>query len=100
MPARSDAFAAYVEDVFRRQNEVAADLALALEREPAGSERYGLLEAAELALLVECRGLNEIARARRSGERLGGLRALNRAREAPDCERATARATALLLETG
>lgn len=96
MPARSDMFAAYVEDTFRRQNEVAAELALALEREPEDTEHFGLLEAAELALLTECRGLNEMARAQRAGERLGGLGALKRARQAPDCERATVRAAALL----
>lgn len=92
----SDAFAAYVEAVFRRQNEVAAELALALEREPLESERFSRLEDAELGLLTACRGLNEIARAQRDGERIGGLGALKRARRTPDCELATERAAALL----
>jgi len=96
MPARSAAFAAYVEVVFRRQNEIAAELALVLEREPAGSERFAELEDAELALLTDCRSLNEVARARRNGEPASGLGALRRARRAPDCERATERAAALL----
>lgn len=96
MAARSETFAAYVEGVFRRQNEVAAELSLALEREPDDTERFSLLEAAELTLLTECRGLNEMARAQRAGEQLAGLGALKRARQAPDCERATARAAALL----
>ena len=96
MPARSETFAAYVEEVFRRQNEVATELALALEREPPETERFALLEAAELALLTECGGLNEMARAQRDGEQPGGLGALKRARQAPDCERATERAAALL----
>jgi hypothetical protein len=96
MPVRSDTFAAYVEEVFRRQNEVVAELALALDRESPETERFVLLEEAELALLTECRGLNEMAREQRNGEQPGGLGALKRARQAPDCERATARAAALL----
>jgi hypothetical protein len=96
MPLRSDAFGAYVEDVFRRQNDVAARLSLELERESPETERFALLEDAELALLTACGSLNEIARARRNGERIGGLGALRRARRTPDCEQATERAAALL----
>jgi hypothetical protein len=52
-----------------------------------------MLEAAELELLLACRGLNELARAQRDGEAIGGFGGLKRARGAPDCERATRRAT-------
>ena len=96
MPARSEAFAAYVEAVFRRQNRVAADLALALEREVFGSERFASLEAAEFRLQSDCSSLNEIARAQRDGERVGGPGALRQARTAPECERATDHAASLL----
>ena len=88
----SDAFPDYVESVFRRQNEVATGLALAIEDEPSGTGRYAALEAAELELLTACRGLNELAEATRGGEDPRGLAALQRARVAPDCERATNRA--------
>jgi hypothetical protein len=96
MPLRSEAFGAYVEEVFRRQNDVAARLSLELERESPETGRYTLLEDAELALLTACGSLNEIARARRDGERIGGLGGLRRARRTPDCELATDRAAALL----
>jgi hypothetical protein len=92
----SDAFADYVESVFRRQNEVATALALAIDDEPAGSDRFAALEDAELDLLIACRTLNELAEASRDGERPGGMSALRRARLAPDCERATERADELL----
>ncbi|HUF72774.1 MAG TPA: hypothetical protein VMR74_07750 [Gammaproteobacteria bacterium] len=86
---RSDAFPDYVESVFRRQNEIATALALAIDDETPGSGRYAALEAAELELLTACRGLNELAEASRDGEGPRGLAALQRARLAPDCERAT-----------
>jgi hypothetical protein len=99
MGLRSDPFADYVESVFRRQNEVASELALALEREDPDSERYGELDAAELELLESCVGLNELAARQRDGDPLGGLKALKRARQAPDCERATAAALNLVSDT-
>lgn len=95
LAVRSDAFAAYVEQVFREQNRVATALAFALE-DAWDPERLDALEAAESSLLEACAGLNEIAAARRDGERLRRLRALDAARAAPDCERATSAARALL----
>jgi hypothetical protein len=92
----SDAFAAYVEAVFRRQNEVATELSDALDRADPDSAHYDRLEDAELDLLIACHGLNELAQRRRSGERVGGFGALRRARRAPDCERAAEAAAALL----
>lgn len=92
----SDAFADYVETVFRRQNEIATALSDALDQADPDSARYAALEAAELDLLVACRGLNELAQRRRNGERVGGFGALKRARQAPDCERAADQAAALL----
>jgi hypothetical protein len=92
----SDDFSDYVESVFRRQNEVATELALAIEDESVETDRYAALEDAELALLVACRGLNELALAQRNGERIRGLGALKRARLAPECESATNRAASLL----
>ena len=96
MPLRSDGFSNYVEAVFRRQNDVATELAFAIDDESLGSERHAILEAAEFELLSACRGLNQIARAQRDGESVGGFGALNRSRAAPDCERATDKAAALL----
>lgn len=92
----SDAFSDYVESVFRRQNQVATDLSLALEDEPDDTDRYSALEDAELDLLRACSTLNELAEASRAGDEPGGLSALKRARLAPDCERATKEAAALL----
>jgi hypothetical protein len=96
LPVRSEAFAAYVEAVFRRQNEVATELVFALEKADLDGERYRRLEAAELALLGACRGLNEIAQRRRDGDDGGGLAALRRARQAPECEAATLDAVEVL----
>lgn len=92
----SDAFSDYVESVFRRQNEIATELALVLDDEPPETERYGTLEDAELELLRACRTLNELAEAQRDGESPGGIGALKRARLAPDCERATQHAAGVL----
>jgi hypothetical protein len=96
MPTRSDAFADYFESVFRNQNELADRLAAALDEADPDSARYAALDAAELDLLTSCRGVNELARRRQNGESAGGLGALKRARQAPDCERATQAAAALL----
>jgi hypothetical protein len=95
MALKSDAFADYVESVFRRQNEVASALALELENGDPDSDRYRDLDAAELGLLEACVGINELAARQRDGEPLGGLKALKRARQAPACERATEAAAAL-----
>ena len=92
----SDAFADYVESVFRRQNALATELAFAMEREHFDSPHYVELESAELAMLEACAGLNEIAAGRQSRRETGRLRALRAARRAPDCERAALAAEALL----
>jgi hypothetical protein len=96
MSMRSAAFASYVEAVFRRQNEVATELAFALDSAPFDSARYRQLEAAEAALLDACDGLNLIAERRRDGEGAGGLRAARAARKAPECERAALSAAGVL----
>ena len=96
MGLRSDEFADYVESVFRRQNEVASELALEIESRDQDSERYELLDAAELDLLNACVGINELAARQRDGDPLGGLKALKRARQAPECERAADAAAAEL----
>lgn len=93
---RDEAFAAYVERVFRAQNRVATSLAFELEREDIDSSRYAALEAAELELLDACAGLNELAIAARDGRAARGLGAARRARSAADCERATIAAERLL----
>jgi hypothetical protein len=93
---RSDEFAAYVEAVFRRQNELAVQLELELDEAKPDSERSRDLEQAQLDLLTACSGLNALAAARRDGAKPGGLGALKRARQAPECER-TSRAVAALL---
>lgn len=96
MPLNSDRFADYVEAIFRRQNQVSTDLAVEIDAERIDSSRYSVLETVERQLLAACRGLNELATAQRDGEPVGGLGGLNRARGAPDCERATAAAAAAL----
>jgi hypothetical protein len=96
MRLKSDRFADYVNAVFRRQNEVSTDLAIELDEQALESERYLILETVERQLLTACRGLNELARAQRDGESIGGLGGLKRARGAPDCERATDYAAAAL----
>lgn len=100
MPVRSDDFANYVESVFRDQNDVANDLVLILDAADPGSIDYAALEDAEFDLFEACRGLNEIASSRRDGESIGGLKALRRARRAPDCERAADAAAELLAPDG
>lgn len=92
----SDAFADYVESVFRRQNEILSELAFAIDAQDSGSDRYAALEGAEGQVLEQCDGLNALASATQRGERTGGLGALAAARRAPDCERATRAARALL----
>jgi len=96
MRPSSDAFSAYVEDVFRRQNDIATGLLFALDTADPDSERFIELEDAELELSTACLGLNEMARRRRDGEPIRHLGALKRARQAPECERATEKAAALL----
>jgi hypothetical protein len=99
MGLKSDEFATYVEKVFRQQNEVASALALELESEDPGSERYAELDAAELALLDACVDINELAAAQRDDEPLRGFKALARARQTPECERATVAAMNLVSDT-
>ena len=96
MGVASEAFAEYVETVFRRQNEVATALATELDGAEPGSERYRVLEVAELNLLTACQGLNELASSIRSGGSGRASGSLRRARQAPDCEQAAAAAEALL----
>ncbi len=95
LAVRSEAFAAYVEEVFREQNRAATSLAFALE-DSADVVRLDALEAAEETLLDACAGLNALATTRRDGGRAGAVRGLSAAREAPRCERATADAWAVL----
>ncbi len=99
LPVRSDAFAAYVENVFREQNRVASALAFALEDE-TDPERIDALETAEDALFDACAELNALATARRDGDRLGPFRSFAAARRAPDCERAAALARQTLDRDG
>jgi hypothetical protein len=97
----SDRFAAYAERVFREQNRVASMLAFALvDVEDEDGPAARALSAAEDDLLDACAGLNEVAARRRDGERPGVLRGLRAARGAPDCERATAAAAAVLDKWG
>ena len=99
MGLRSDSFADYVETVFRRQNEVASDLATELDSADPASARYAELDAAELDLLDACLGVNQLAARQRDGDSPGGLKALKLARQTPDCERAAAAAMNLVSDT-
>lgn len=85
----SPEFRAYVERVFREQNDIASELAFAIED---GGPAAASLGEAEQALLRACEGLNEIAARRRDEQRTGARRGLSAARAAPECERATAAA--------
>lgn len=102
IPFASSEFRSYVEGVFREQNTTASDLAFAIEdlaiEDAAGPNGAEPLElgAAEEALLAACAGLNELATARRDERRLGLRRSAELARKAPECERATLAARALL----
>ena len=92
----SEEFRAYVERVFRSQNEVASKLAFALEDVGTSGGEGSPLAAAEDALLGACEGLNELATSRRDEQRLGLRRSAEAARKAPDCERATSAARAAI----
>src|SRR5688572_1151653 len=88
----SNEFRSYMEQVFREQNRVASELAFALEERPGspGADAAGgasALDAVEDTLLSACAPLNELATARRDGQRLGPRRSVALARAAPDCER-------------
>jgi len=81
-------FRAYVERVFRRQNQVATEVELALEDAPAAASAPAGLAAADDRLLAACAGLNELATARRDGVKLGLRRQARAAKTVPQCERA------------
>jgi hypothetical protein len=93
----SSEFRSYVEGVFREQNKTASDLAFAIEDAagPNGTQPLEL-DAAEETLLAACAGLNELATSRRDDRSLGLRRSVELARKAPECERATLAARAVL----
>ena len=90
-------FRTYVERVFREQNRVADALGFALEDAAAAPAE---LVAEEQTLLTTCAGVNELATARRDGERLGFRRSARAARSVPACEQATTSAVAALAVSG
>jgi hypothetical protein len=96
MGIRSDPYAAYVRDVYRQQSEVSDTLIIALDEADPDSARYAELDAADLAVLTACRGINELASAEQSGDSPRGLAALKRARQVPECERAVQDAVVVL----
>ena len=81
----SPEFRDYVERVFRQQNQLATELAFAVE-DAEDEAASAALAVAEQSLLEACTGLNEIAAARRDEQRLGPLRQAEAARETPRCE--------------
>lgn len=91
MRMSSPQFRAYVEQVFRHQNQVATALLFAME-EAQGEEARARLALLEDSLLSACAGLNELATARRDGARLGVFREAGLARETPMCEAMTMQA--------
>jgi hypothetical protein len=88
----SPEFRDYVERVFREQNRVADELAFALE----GASPGGPLDAAEDALIGACALVNELATTRRDEVDLDTRTRAKAVRSAPNCERATAAASAAL----
>jgi hypothetical protein len=95
----SPEFRAYVERIFREQNQVATQLAFAIEDREAGAAAASL-EAAEQSLLTACAGLNELATARRDEQDLGVLQQAQAARQAPLCEDAIGTAREALENVG
>jgi hypothetical protein len=93
-------FRAYVERVFRRQNQVATDVELALEDLPAGEPSAKTLQAADDGLQSACAGVNELATARRDAVKLGLRRQAAAARTVPQCEAAAQSAAAALQAAG
>lgn len=87
----SPEFPEYVERVFREQNRVADELGFALEEDDSGR-----LDEAEQNLLAACERLNELATTRRDDVEISLRRRLAAARTAPECERATSAAEAVL----
>lgn len=98
MRLKSDAYADYVERVFRLQSEVSTELAFLLADEDPGSLRYPQLADADDAVWSACLGINELAAEHQSGDRPAGPGALKRARGVPECERAASEASDLLTE--
>lgn len=94
LPLASNEFRAYVEQVFRRQNAAASELAFALE--DASDERATRLAGAEDELFDACAKLNRLATARRDGRSLSIRDAKRAAESAPACESAAAAARAVL----
>jgi hypothetical protein len=92
MSIRSDTFPDYVERVFRRQNQLADELAFDLQSTGLAPSRRLPLEQAETRLLADCAALNELAAAQRDGRSLGRLKSLRLARQTPACEAAAAAA--------
>jgi hypothetical protein len=92
----SPEFRAYVEQVFREQNELADALAFATEDQP--SPPVALAEA-EQVLQSACTGVNELATARRDSRPLGMRHSLELARSVPGCERATRQVRGVLAPT-
>ena len=91
----SSEFRAYVERVFREQNQVTTELLFAIE-DAQSNEQQGRLADLEEAILSACAGLNELATARRDGRSLGVFRESRMAREAPQCEAITLQVAAAL----
>jgi len=96
LPVASNRFADYAEDVFRRQNRIATELAFALDDAEPDGAAFDELVAAGDELLDRCAGLNAIAAAIRDGGRLGTRRRIEAARQTPDCERAAEAAAGVL----
>jgi len=91
----SSEFSAYIQYVFREQNQTA--IALAFAQEAAAADRERLL-ALEDALLKACTELNALAAARRDDNAPGLRRQARMARTAPTCEAATLEVRAALDE--
>jgi hypothetical protein len=89
IPLNSKEFEDYVEYVFKYQNRVADELAFALvDADVTDAKAQMDLEQAEANLQTACSGINELATARRDGQRISVRRKLEFARQVPDCEQA------------
>ncbi len=92
-----EAFASYVEAVFRYQNRVVNDLIVAtsLSPDPAALEDAALMRA-ERDMAAACQALNTAVAARLEGREIGFFHKLELPRAVPACEAASRRLEQLL----
>ena len=100
MRANSQEFRDYARQVFEMHNDAVTTIAYALddlESDPDQIDRYNGIVDADDRMMDACAELNKLAIARRDDKQLGMSELAGVASSIPDCERATAQATRLIL---